>query len=491
MAAGDFSVWSSATEQARALREREISVGDLLAIYRDRIERYNPELNAIVVDCLDAAAERAREIDSMPLERRLAPLYGLPMTIKESVEVRGLLTTGGVAEVGERVSKYDAPQVLALLGAGMTLMGKTNVPHSCADWQADSPRYGRTNNPWNLTRSPGGSSGGSAAALAAALTPLELGTDIGGSVRVPACFCGIYGLRPSETAMPRSGDFPGSRLPNPSLVMTVMGPLARSPEDLELALDILAGPVVGEDVAWRLEIREPRHERLADFRVGIVEDLEWAPVSNDVRRSIEDVRRSLVRAGATVETVVSEDLFGGTREHHQLYLRFLTAIMGWDFSPDERDRMIRLVGERRPELLQATRDAFHASPSDFMTWHVRREEQRERFRTFFNTWDILIAPITLGTAFEHQAFGEALFDLYSRDLDVDEDIVPYDLQLVYPALATLSGQPAVAFPTGFSDDGLPIGLQAIGPYLEDRTPIRFAGLLAREIGGFSPPPGYD
>jgi amidase len=491
MATDDFSVWSSATEQASALRDREISVSELLAIYRDRIERFNPKLNAIVVDCLDAAAERAREIDSFPPNQRPAPLYGLPMTIKESVEVRGLQTTGGVAEVGARISTYDAPHVVALRGAGMTLMGKTNVPHSCADWQSDSPVYGRTSNPWNLTRSPGGSSGGSAAALAAALTPLELGTDIGGSVRVPACFCGTYGLRPSETAMPRSGDFPGSRLPNPSLVMTVMGPLARTPEDLNLALDILAGPVVGEDIAWRVELPEPRHERLADFRVGILEGLEWAPVSIDVRRSTEDVRRSLERAGATVETSDSEGLFASTREHHELYLRFLTAIMGWDFSPDERDRMMRLVGERRAELLPATRDAFQASPSEFMAWHVRREEQRERFRAFFNRFDILIAPITLGTAFEHQPFGEALFDLYTRDLEVDGEIVPYDLQLVYPALPTLSGHPAVAFPTGLSDDGLPIGLQAIGPYLEDRTPIRFAELLAQEVGGALRPPGYD
>jgi amidase len=248
-------IWSSATEQSRLLRQRAISASELLAIYRERIERFNPRLNAIVVQCFERAEERAREIDSMSPQKIPEPLGGLPMTVKESLEVAGLQTTGGLISVKGRVSEVNSPHVEALLKSGMVLMGKTNIPSECADWQSNSPVYGRTNNPWNLERSPGGSSGGSAAAVASGMTPLEIGTDISGSVRVPANYCGLYGLRPSETAVPRWGDYPGSSMPNPAVPMSVFGPLARFAEDLELALDIISMPDPGEDAGWRCSVR--------------------------------------------------------------------------------------------------------------------------------------------------------------------------------------------------------------------------------------------
>src|SRR5207253_1263913 len=163
-------------------------------------------------------------------------------------------------------------------GAGAVVMAKTNVPQMLSDWQSNNPVYGRTNNPWDLGRTPGGSTGGGAAALAAGLTPLEFGSDIGGSIRVPAAFCGVYGHRPSETAMPRSGQFPMPPMPNAAVVMGVQGPMARSAEDLELALDVAAGPEVGEDVAWEIAIPAARRDRLAGFRLAVLPPLDWVPV---------------------------------------------------------------------------------------------------------------------------------------------------------------------------------------------------------------------
>jgi amidase len=488
---GSFDIWSSATEQARALRGREISAIETLGIYRKRIERYDPRLNAVIVKCFDRAEQRAAEIDALSPSDVPRPLAGLPMTIKESVEVKGLPTTGGVIEERDRISPVDAPQFRALDLAGMTLMGKTNIPAHCADWQSNSPVYGRTNNPWNLERSPGGSSGGSAAAVAAAMTPLELGTDIGGSVRVPASFCGVYGLRPSETAMPRYGDFPGSIYPNPSVVMSTFGPIARDPEDLELALDILSHPDPGEDVAWRIEIPPARHARLDGFRVGMLGDIDWVPLASSVRTAQETVRRGLEVAGASVREVDPENLFGGSWQHYLSYSRLLLAIMGEGMEGDLLARFRELIADRA-ELLNAVDDAFSARPSAVFEWHGIRQMQLKRFRELFKDIDVLVSPIWPRTAYEHIAHtGWPMVEIYERTIDIDGTQYPQDLGLVYPSLSTFAGQPSVAFPVAFDNEGLPVGLQAIGPYLEDRTSIQFARLLAGEIGGFTPPPGFD
>jgi amidase len=486
---GGFDVWSSATTQSRLLRSGEISASELVEIYRERIERFNPALNAIVVNALDQARARAREIDDLPPGSRPLPLAGLPMTVKESLEVAGLPTTGGLSDARGRISSYDSPHVRALFKAGMTLMGKTNIPTECADWQANSPVYGRTNNPWDLNRTPGGSSGGSAAAVAAGLTPLDIGTDIGGSIRVPASYCGVYGLRPSETAVPRFGDFPGNPHPNSAYAMSVSGPIARHAEDLELALDIISGPVPGEDVGWRLEIPPARHDQLADFRVGLLGDISWVSIGDDVHSALANVRVALESVGAHVVPIDPEQLFAGSRRHHLDYIRLLFSIMGQRLDDAGRATIDEALADET-DLVEAINDAFTQRPSAMFHWFDRREEQRSRFREIYRYIDVLLAPITLSPAFEHMTEQRILVDLFTRQLLVDEKACPYRDNLVHPALATFAGQPAVAFPVGLSRSGLPVGLQAIGPYIEDRTPIRFAQLLANEIGGFTPPPGY-
>src|SRR5688572_18821152 len=224
-----------------------------------RIDERNAEVNAIVVATPERAIEAARRADEARSRGERQPLLGLPITLKESTQVAGLPQSAGLPTLAEHRPAQDGPVARAVFAAGACLLGKTNIPEALADWQSDSKVYGRTGNPWDPTRTPGGSTGGGAAALAAGFTPLEVGSDIGGSIRVPAAYCGVYGHRPSESAVPRHGSFPHGDVPNPAVVMGVQGPLARSASDLELLLDVLAGPDEDESAGWQLALPPARH----------------------------------------------------------------------------------------------------------------------------------------------------------------------------------------------------------------------------------------
>src|SRR5262249_31872085 len=260
-----------------ALRTKQVSAVELLDLHVRRIARHNSALNAIVEPDFERAKTEAQAADARRQRGENWPLLGLPMTLKESINVRGLRTTAGMAQWRDFRSEHDAPVTTRVKAAGAVVMAKTNVPQMLSDWQSTNPVYGRTSNPWDLTRTPGGSTGGGAAALAAGLTPLEFGSDIGGSIRVPAAFCGVYGHRPSETAMSRSGQFPMPPMPNAAVVMGVQGPMARSADDLELALDVAVGPEVGGDVAWKIALPAPRRYRPAGFPAAVRRRLACAP----------------------------------------------------------------------------------------------------------------------------------------------------------------------------------------------------------------------
>jgi amidase len=360
-----------------------------------------------------------------------------------------------------------------------------------ADWQSANPIFGRTNNPWDVGRTPGGSSGGSAAALAAALTALEVGSDIGGSIRVPAVFCGVYGHRPSETLLPRSGQFPMPPMPNAAGVMGVQGPLARSAEDLELALSVLAGPDVGEDVAWRVTLPAARHARLADFRVAVLPPIPWQPVDGQIWAAQQDLMARLAKLGCVVRETQPEGL-GDHREYHGLYRTLLAVMTGARMDAETRRQKAAMFRAAGDDLSLAQARGFEGSAGDYLLWHGRREQHRAAWRAVFRDWDVLLAPAINVLAYPHieRAWPADGSDL-TLTLAVNGRPAPYLHSLCYPALSTVPGQPATAFPVGLSREGLPIGLQAIGPYLEDLTPIRFTALLAREIGGFRKPAGYD
>jgi amidase len=478
-----ISPFSRAIDLLAALDAREVSSRDLVDMYIERIERLDGKLNAVVIRTFERARAMADDADARRAKGERAPLLGLPHTTKESNAVAGLRQTAGMSIFAENYAPADGPVPAAVFNAGAPLLGKTNIPVALADWQADSPIYGRTNNPWDLTRSPGGSTGGGSAALAAGLTPLEFGSDIGGSVRTPSAFCGTYGHRPSETVVPRHGSFPMSFEPNISAVLAVQGPMARSAHDLELALDVIAGADPGEDVAWRLELPPARHETLAGMRVAVLPWLSWVPVDSEMRAAVEDLAAWLSNQGAVVaEAAPGFDL----RRYYLDYSKLLISRTSGGQPMEERQATASAMRARGDEEGQAMADGLVLSASDLTMVLGQRETYRRQWREFFKNWDVLLTPMSVSVAFPHQ---DAPFD--ERQLHFDGQDVPYRLNLVYPSLATLAGQPATAFPGGLSKAGLPLGLQALGPYLEDRTTLRFAQLIEDQRGGFVAPRGYD
>jgi amidase len=482
--------FASATEMLAALRARRVSAVELLDLHRARIERHNPALNAIVEPDFERARRDAEAADARRAHGEDAPLLGLPMTLKESINVRGLRTTVGMPFWKDFRSEHDAPVTTRVKAAGAAVMAKTNVPQMLADWQSANPVHGRTNNPWDVTRTPGGSTGGGAAALAAGLTPLEFGSDIGGSIRVPAAFCGVYGHRPSDTAMPRSGQFPFPPMPNVAVVMGVQGPLARSAEDLELALDVAAGPETGEDVAWRLAIPPARRERLSDFRVAVLPPIDWLPLDAEVEAALDALAARLGGLGCHVKAIQPAAL-GDHRAHYALYLTLLGAITSARVPVEQRQARLAVMRTRDDEWSRALQRGIESGAPDYLAWIAQREQYRAAWRAFFLDWDVLLAPAFFTPAYPHwdKPWPDTPESI-TKTLDVNGARVLEELGLVYPAVATLAGQPATAFPVGLTKGGLPIGVQALGPYLEDRTPIRFAALVARAVGGFSRPPGH-
>jgi amidase len=486
-----IDAFATATEMLAALDAGTASAVELLELHRRRIERYNPALNAIVEPDFERARQDAEAADARRARGESAPLLGLPMTLKESYNVRGLRTTCGMPFWKDFRSEHDAPVTTRVKAAGAAVMAKTNVPQMLADWQSANPIYGRTNNPWDLSRTPGGSTGGGSAALAAGLTPLEFGSDIGGSIRVPAAFCGVYGHRPSETAIPRNGQFPVPPMPNAAVVMGVQGPMARAAEDLELAFDVAAGAETGEDVAWRLVLPPARHERLGDFRVAVLPPLDWVPVDAEIAAALDSLASRLGRLGCGVKLAQPETL-GDHRQHYTLYLTLLTAVV-LSYEPAEQRRArLDVLRTRDDEWSRAKQAGIESVAPDYIRWIGQREAYRAGWRAFFREWDVVLAPAYFAPAYPHhdRPWPDTPESL-ARTLDVNGKPVLHELGLFYPAVATLAGQPATAFPVGLTRGGLPMGLQAIGPYLEDRTPLRFAALVARELGGFTPPPGYE
>ncbi len=487
MTTTQLDAFAPAVEMLRWLRERRVSAEELLDLHLERIGRFNPTLNAIVTPDYDNARHAARAADAARARGEDGALLGLPLTIKDCIDVAGLPSTAGMPDRAVHRAESDSVLTGRVRAAGAAIMGKTNIPPMAGDWQANNPVFGRTNNPWDLARTPGGSTGGGGAALAAGLTPLEFGSDIGGSIRVPAAFCGVYGHRPSETALARSGHYPGSPLPNWATVMGVQGPLARSAEDLELGFDVVSGPEIGEDVAWRLELPAARRERLAEFRVAVLPRIPWAPLDDEIAAAQQRLADQLAGAGATVKQALPPE-FGDLREHHKTYLSLLAVMIAGEMPDDVRAGAAAALQVHGDEFDAAQAQGYIASARQYIAWHGQREQFRAAFRAFFRDWDILLAPVTMTPPFPHVdpsvPFGQ-------RTVLVNGKPEHYGLNVVYPSVTILCGQPATAFPVGLTQRGLPIGLQAIGPYLEDRTPLRFAGLVAREFGGFQRPPGYE
>jgi amidase len=476
-------VFASALQAAEAIRKKEVSSVELTRHVFERIERYNPAINAFAYQLKEEALVRASRADeAISRKEDLGVFHGVPVHVKESFAVAGYPCTWGMPVLKDSKAPRNAAIVDRLLGAGAVLIGATNVPVNLSDWQSHNPIYGTTNNPWDLKRTPGGSSGGSAAAVAAGLGYISVGSDIGGSIRVPASFCGIYGHKPTLDLVSQQGHGPGgiSTPPGFSTLLAVAGPMARSANDLLAALKVLGGPEGWDAKAWKWELPPARGQELTEFRVGYVLDDPVAPPAPDVRVVLEQALENLARAGVKLKPGWPAGVEPSTLLDTYRYLLFAFFI---NMSPPEAKQALR----QQFEML-AGPDAADAL-SSFSRWqaeNLRRLGFRACWQAYFNEVDVFLSPVTFTAAFHHD---------HSRPQELRAIATAagprnYMEGLNWIGSATLTGCPATVAPVGRTDAGLPVGIQIMGPYWEDATAIRFADLLAQEMGGFAPPPGY-
>ena len=476
-----------AFELARRIQTKEVGCLELLDHFLERVDRYNPALNAIIELDTDRARDRARQADAALSKGEVwGPLHGVPMTIKEAFGVAGLHMTWGDPELASHIPDSNATVVDRLMDAGVTLFGTTNVPLWLMDWQTFNTLYGTTNNPWDLSRAPGGSSGGSVAALAAGLTALDAGSDIGSSIRNPAHYCGVYGHKPTFGILPTTGhDLPS--YPKP-LDILVVGPLARSAEDLAIALDVMAGADGMDAKAWKLELPAPRHSKLSDYRVAVVLESPVCAVDADVTDRIQAVADACAKAGATVSDAVrpAVDMAAAHANYIQLLRGATAGVLPQSFFDKAAEDVTSIPDDDESFRARALRGALQSHRA----WSIA-DQQRTRDRAvweeFFQDWDVLLCPVAATAAMPHQQDVERFF----RTITVNGQQENYNDQLFWAGISCNVYLPGTSAPAGLTPSGLPVGVQIVGAHLEDHTTIEFARLLADEIGGFVPPPGYE
>ena len=470
---------------AELTRSGEIGCVELLEQAIARVERLDPRINAVVVRDFERARRRARALDQAGGRDDAGPFFGVPMTVKESFDLAGLPTTWGFEDRRDHRAEQDALAVQRIEAAGAVVFGKTNVPVSLADWQSYNPVHGATSNPWDTSRTPGGSSGGSAAAVAAGLSAVEIGSDIGGSIRVPAHFCGVFGHKPSWGLCAGRGQ---------SLVkavaptdISVLGPLARSARDLRLALDALAGPdPIDTDLTYNLP--EPRAGALRDLRIAVWAEEPGQATSRETTALIEALADEIARAGATVSRTARPAI--DPAEAYRVYLMLLNAAFSGRLPEEELARQREAKARLRPEdnsadaVMLRTVDLSHR---DWLHLNERRHQIRRIWAEFFRDWDVLLCPAFATPALPHMQQGAT----WERTHTIDSLRIPYNDMLFWPGITCGFHLPASVAPIGRSAEGLPIGVQIVGNLFADRTTILVAELIEQAGHGFVAPPGWS
>ena len=433
----------TAIETARAIAKGETSAVEECAAAVRRIEERDGDINAVVVRDFARACEAAKNADENRGAGEAGPLDGVPMTVKESHDVAGLPTTWGLESARGFIAERDSVVVQRLKRAGAIIVGKTNVPPMLADWQSDNPVYGQTRNPHDPARVVGGSSGGSAAALAAGMVPLEFGSDIGGSIRIPANYCGVWGLKPSYGIVPLEGhQFPGTD--GADVPLSVTGPLARSPDDLALAIDLTS------DIA----LPRARKRSLADCRLLVITDTDLAMVDDAVGAAVEDAASTCASAGATVDH--ASDLLPDLAALHAQYLHMLLTVL-------------------------SVRDPSSDYPlPDYRGWCDMLDQQaraQRQYRALFERYDAILCPNAGTTAFPHSPV-----PMRDRTLRLNGEDVEFGKQFGWVSIATYPGLPAISMPIAEDKDGLPIGLQIVTGMHQDQSAVALSAMIARERG---------
>jgi amidase len=486
---------SSAAEQAAAIARGEISSEELVRAYLDRISAYNPGLNALVTIDADAALTEARRRDQQLADGGPAgPLHGLPISVKDALIVAGMRSTGGIPRYAEHVPSRDAEAVARIRKAGGVILGKTNMPTANADFQSRNPVFGVTNNPWDRSRTPGGSCGGGGAAVAAGLSSLELGSEIGGSLRIPAHFCGLYAHKSSFRTCPMTGHIPpGPEVPGRDVAefdLAVIGGIARSSADLELLLQSVAGPAGEEGRAWSLAFPPPRATELEKFRIAAWFDDPFAPLDDEVGAILDHFVDYLEAEGAQVDRAPT--LPTGLAELHQVYEALLFAAFGGDpnnsiISPQSAAYFLLHAARHPRGQGSRARKYLEQKHKKWFDFDRRRFQLLSRWQSFFDSYDVLLVPITGTVAPPHHNMDH---NAWARSITVNGEKCNYFEQSAWNGVANLLRTPATAVPAGRTEAGLPVGVQIMGPAYEDLTTLTFARCLEHRIGGFVPPSGY-
>ncbi len=476
----------SAVELLRSLHQRELSAVEVLDALVDRIEDRNPEINAVVTPDYEQARATAAAIDDARVSgRKLGPLAGMPMTVKDSLVTEGVLTTSGAPELADHVPEQDSAPVAKVREAGAVVFAKTNLPLYAGDVQSFNKVFGTTNNPWDTRRSPGGSSGGSAAALAAGFTPLEIGSDIGGSIRNPAGMCGVVGHKPSYGIVSAKGQIPGPPGTLTQADIAVVGPMGRTVADCKLGLDVLAGADDWHDGAWALDLPPARTDDVSELRVAVWATDPHCPVDPEIEDAITNLGRQLEAAGATVDDSARPEGFDFAKADATFWQLLGGAMAGgWSMAEIE-DMAKRQAAGEIPEGELGVEASIQRHRS-WLSANERRLQMRARWREFFGHWDVLLAPVSPTVAIPHDHSSP----MSARTITVAGEKRPYTSQMQWMGLFGVVYLPATVVPLGVHSSGLPFGVQVVAPFLEDYTALEAAGYVEAITGGTQRPPGW-
>lgn len=462
---------ASLTELITALEAREVSAREVLSMYLDRIDRFDGPINAVVTVSAERAEVEAAAVDEARAKGApVGALAGVPVTIKDALATAGLRSTGGARELRDFVPEQDAVAVANVRNEGALVFGKTNVPRWSGDYQSYNEIFGTTNNPWDVERTPGGSSGGPAAAVAMGFTGFEIGTDIGGSVRLPASHCGVYGHKPSFGIIPTYGYLDSVRYHRNTADVNVFGPITRSVDDLDLLLGLLAQPNADDAPAWRLDLPAPRAINIGDFRVAAWLDDEFCPGDPSVVAVLDAAVNALEAAGAQID-----------RDRRPALDPSVASIDGANLIGAATD--ISDSDELEAPDLDARAGMMHR------VWDVldrQRGELRQRWAEFFEGIDVLLCPVSPVPAFKHVHSDQG--SNWANSVLADFGDRPYRHMLRWNTLIGSAYLPVTVPPIGRTDGGLPVGIQVVAPYLHDRTAIEFARRISEVIGGYEVPP---
>jgi amidase len=478
--------FASARKLALMVRNKKIGCAELLEHYLQRIEKYNPKLNAIIATDVPNAKKRARAADRALAKGEIwGPFHGLPMTVKEALDVKGLPTTFGLPEFRDTAARTNALAVERWNSAGAVIFGKTNVPPWLADSQSVNPIYGKTSNPWDVTRTPGGSSGGSSAAVCAGLSGIEVGSDIASSIRNPAIYTGIYGHKPTYGICPPRGHAVRDRISPDDI--NVIGPLARSAEDLDGALMVMAGPDEIDSAGYKLALPPPAKKNFKDFRIAVMLSDPTSEVDREVQDSLQALADFLGKKKAKINDKARPNI--DMDRVHWLFNTMLRAATSHRQTDDDFARNVPAAEALDPKDRGFGARAMRGQTIRHRDWLMLNEERtRLRFawHEFFKNYDLFLCPLVATAAPPHNSL-----PVGERKVTINGKEMPFGQTLFWAGLIGLPYLPATAIPTGFSKDGLPLGIQMAGAQYNDLTCIHMAKLLEKEYVGFTPPPGFE